>query len=351
MHGNSSVAEFSRQLNIAHSVVNRYIELTMEQMTGVINVAYTDQRINEIISTSVADPVHYTRHFDQNEDFFLQLPEALTVPSLPIHHDVREDKPSTWYIETLRDFMRGVVSHHIPIFDGLSYMFDPSEVQQPTFYSVYEYEGTSFLFLLRLDLSFRPLLHEVVEQGSNDMSPRYKTSRLYLEADLVPLLSVSGSASDSGADSSSDGIGFEIEQVISHTWIGETGRGYFVQGIWLDRDLTKFFSKLFLPQGKRIYPYYPFTCKYRSICFTPIDLSPDERTNGLPLLSAAREVLKPHIPEIQDALKEQAFAEDLSVFRRLKDTIDPSHFEQLAGLKVKAYLNDAEMKEFIVESG
>lgn len=343
-----SVAEFRRDLNIAYRVCKRYSTSTMEQITGEITVAYTDDRVNEIIATSISDPVDYTRHFDQNEDFFIRIPDALTVPSIPIHHDVRRDEPEATYIEALEDFLRVVVSRRIPVFSGLTYMFDPAEIQRPAFYAVYEHHGMSFLFLLYLDLSYRPLIHEVVEQGSNDVSPRYKTNRLYLEADIVPLAQPPAPAHPGGGSRPG---GFSVEQVVSQTWIGETGRGYFIQGIWLDRDLTKFFSKLFLPEGKRTYPYYPFTCKYRSICFSPIDLGPQERADGLPLLSAAREVLEPHISEIQDALKEQAFNEELSVFRRVKDQIDHSRFEPLANVKVTAYLNNADMKEFIVETG
>ncbi len=37
----------------------------------------------------------------------------------------------------------------------------------------------------------------------------------------------------------------------------------------MDADLTKFFSKLFLPAGKKTYPYYPYLCKYKTVCQSP----------------------------------------------------------------------------------
>ena len=59
-------------------------------------------------------------------------------------------------------------------------------------------------------------------------------------------------------------VAFVVKQTISQNWIGETGKGYLVRGIWMDSELTKFFSKLFLPTGKRTYPFYPFTCRYKT---------------------------------------------------------------------------------------
>ncbi|MFO7780848.1 MAG: hypothetical protein R6W94_04415 [Spirochaetia bacterium] len=314
----------------------------MEQVTGDIRLGYSDPGMNEIIAVSPAEPIAFTRHFDQNEDFFLRLPSAIVVPSLPIHHDVRRSSPREDYLSALRDLTRTLIARRLAIFDGLSYVFDPAEVQRPTFYALHEQEGRLDLYLLRLDLSFRPTVHEIIERGSNDVSPAYRTDRLYIEADMIPVTGIIGSESDPE--------GVRVEQIVSETWIGETGRGYFVQGIWLDRDLTRFFSKLFLPPGKRTYPFYPLNCKYRSVCLSVVDLLPARRWQGAPLLHAARDFLKPHIEEIQDALKEQAFGEDLETFRRLKTQIHESWQEAWSSLRVRAYLNESDMKEFVVES-
>ena len=313
----------------------------MEHITGEIRLAHSDEDINEIIGIAPPEPLLFTRHFDQNEDFFIRLSEPLEIPSLPIHHDVRLREPDEGYLEAVRELMRILLARRISIFHGLTYAFDPAEVQRPTFYTVFEHEGLRFLYLLRLDLSYRPLLHEVVEEGSNDVSPRYRTDRLYLEADILPL--------EQAVEEEKDRR-YVVEQIVSQTWIGETGRGYFVQGIWLDRDLTKFFSKLFLPPGKRTYPYYPFTCKYRSVCYSVLELSPKRRERAVPLLAAAREFLKPHIEEIQEALKEQAFSEKLPAFAKLKERVDESWYENWQDLRVRAYLNESDMKEFTVET-
>ena len=314
----------------------------MEQARGEIRLGYSDPGMNEIISVSPAEPIAFTRHFDQNEDFFLRLPSAVVVPSLPIHHDVRRSSPGEDYLSALRDLTRALIARRLAIFHGLSYVFDPGEVQRPTFYALHEQGGRINLYLLRLDLSFRPTVHEITERGSNDVSPAYRTDRLYVEADMIPVTDIIGS------ESNPEGV--HVEQIVSETWIGETGRGYFVQGIWLDRDLTKFFSKLFLPPGKRTYPYYPLTCKYRSVCMSVVDLLPTRRWEETPLLHAARDFLKPHIEEIQKALKEQAFSENLETFQRLKAKIDESRQKAWSSLHVRAYLNETDMKEFVVES-
>jgi hypothetical protein len=68
------------------------------------------------------------------------------------------------------------------------------------------------------------------------------------------------------------------------------------------------------------------------------------------MLATARNFLKPHIEEIQEALKEQQFSEELPTFQRLKADVDESWYEPWVNLRVRAYLNEADMKEFIVES-
>jgi hypothetical protein len=137
--------------------------------------------------------------------------------------------------------------------------------------------------------------------------------------------------------------------MISSTWIGETGRGYRVQGIWMDQDLTKFLSKLFIPPDIRIHPYYPFSCKYRSICYFPFIPAEEGRRKGLPLLHRAISLLTPHIEEIEKVLKKNTFSEDLPLFRKIREEIPRDWKEMFAPLKMRAYLNEQEMKEYMFE--
>ncbi len=139
---------------------------------------------------------------------------------------------------------------------------------------------------------------------------------------------------------------FNFVNVPSAAWVDETGRGYLVQGIWIDNDLTKFFSKLFLPEGKHTYPFYPFVCKYKTICQNLIDLGPEMRKKLLPYLHRALGLLRPVMPEIEGSLKEEDFSESNVTFRRLKRTVPPPWSEIWNSLRLEMYLNDRDMKEY-----
>ncbi len=54
-----------------------------------IRINFTDREINSTLSKYSVSPSPISRHYNQNEDFFLKLNEDFFVPSFPIHHDVR----------------------------------------------------------------------------------------------------------------------------------------------------------------------------------------------------------------------------------------------------------------------
>ncbi len=315
----------------------------MEQIGGSIPVVYTDQGINEVLQreTNVAPP--YTRHFNQSEDFFLKTNEFFEVPSFPIHHDVRITTPSKTYIATLKTVVDQLQKRLPDLFRGLTYTFDPAEILRPTFFQVFRVAGETYVYMMRLDLVFRPQTHEVVERGSNDTTAVYRTNELIVESDFVPIKSVH---SEDGKLS-----GFDVEQLISETWIGETGRGYFVQGIWLDTDLTKFFSKLFIPKGKRLYPYYPLSSKFRTVTHTPLAVDLEARRRAVPFHHRVKHFLKPHLEEIQSVLRESEFSEGSDSFLRIKAMVPDDWFSTWNDVGLDVYLNDHDMKEFEVITG
>jgi len=231
---------------------------------------------------------------------------------------------------------------HVPdFFSDLSYFFDPTEIQKPCFYRIYKIGEKYFLFLLRINLQYRPLEHELIERGSNDYTAVYRTNRLYLESDCIPLESV---LTEMGKI-----VSFKIHQTISNTWIGETGKGYLVRGIWIDTELTKFFTKLFIAEGQRIYPYYPFTCKYKTICMTILGPTPERRRQILPYLQGALQFLEPHLERIQQSLKTVPFSEGLPLFKELREKVNSNYKKLWTNLAVTAYLNRQEQKEFRIE--
>lgn len=312
----------------------------MEQVLGEIPLAYTDSDISELLKREGQAGCAYTYHFNQAEDFFLLLEQPFEVPSFSIHHDVRNTKPTPQYLDSLTKLMDQLQARLPQVFAGLTYMFDPSETLRPVFFQVYRVAGRTYLWVVRLDLVFRPALHTATTPGSNDMTPVYSSRKLILEADVVPLAGVK--REDNRVRS------FTVDQLISDTWIGETGRGYFVQGIWLDADLTKFFSKLALPLGTRSYPYYPFSSKFRTVCHSPIGLEVEQRKLAIPRLHRVKDFIAPHLDAIQQTLREQEFTVELKAFADLKRQVPESWDRWWDGFAVKAYLNDDEMKEFEV---
>ena len=314
----------------------------MEQLVNEIRLGYADRIINERLSSlKSSSSIAYTKHFTQGEEYFVQLDKPFTVPRFPIHHDVRQTVPRADYMNSLRDWIDGLVQVVPDFFSDPIYFFDPAEISKPCFYRLYRIGEEYFLYLLRIDLACRALEFELLERGSNDETAAYRTNRLYLESEFIPLASV---ISELGKV-----MAFAVRQTISQTWIGETGKGYMVRGIWMDSELSKFFTKLLIPAGKRIYPYYPYTCKYKTICMTVLDPKADSRRKLLPYLHKAVEILLPEIDHIQNSLKNTSFSETMPLFRDLKAKIPDSLIKPWENLELKAYLNEREQKEYIVE--
>lgn len=319
----------------------------MERTHNRISLNYTDPHITSLIksvdSTGPDDgSAAYTRHYTQNEEFFLKLDREFEVPSFPIHHDVRQPKPSDQYLESLKSALHAVVPLVPDLFRGLTYFFDPSDTLRPGFYQLYRLADTHYLYMLKIDLSYKAGEHEVVTRGTNDTTASYRSSKVFIDAIVVPLEQV---RTENGRVA-----GFDVLQKVSQTWIGETGRGYFVQGIWIDHELTKFFSKLFLPENKRTYPYYPFQCRYRTVCATDISTSSEGRKRAPVLLHRALGFVSPYMEHIQESLRDGDFSTDLEAFRKIKSKL-PDYWAGIwNGISVKAYLNDRDMKEFAIET-
>ena len=237
------------------------------------------------------DSGSWTSHYNQNESFFLKLPDKITVPHFPVYHNIELTTPSSEYINALKTLLSDIVSMVPQVFDGLTYFFDPTEIFSPCFFQLYKAAGQNYLYLVRLNIGFKANEGDIIEAGGNDITHKYVTDHLFLESDFIPLEDVSIVNGRIHY--------FKITQYIQQTWVGEKGRGYFLRGIWLDEELTKFFSRLFIPAGKRSYPYYPFTCKYKTICHSVLNLDPAGRRRHLPFLVKAIEFLKPRLGQIE----------------------------------------------------
>lgn len=315
----------------------------MDELLNEIRVVYPDSEINAVLTgiPEAARDVAFSVHYNHSEELFLELGSELTMPRFPIHHDIHSDLPSAPYAYALKDLVKQLAELLPDVFRGLTYYFDPSEPLKPRFYRLYKVEDSIYLFLLRIDLVFRHFQGEIVEAGSNDITPAFRTRRLFLESEFIPLEAVMWELGRARA--------FKVRQLISNTWIGETGRGYLLHGIWMDSDLSKFFSKVILPLGSRTYPFYPLFCKYKTLCAQAVPPGPERRKRILPLLHRSIAFFAPEIERIQNSLKETDFSESMSEFLELRDRVPPAWRDILKGISVRAYLNDRDMKEYALE--
>ena len=305
-------------------------------MARAISVAVSDEGINHSLPSVTELPGSYTRHFTNEEQFFLKFQRALTVPSFPIHHDIRNPRPQAGYPELVRSVVEQITPQAPDLLAGLRYFFDPGDIGRPAFYLRINQSEGSFLFLVRLDLRFRPSVHEVIEAGTNDQGPVYRTNELPLEVDILPL-------------SRNDDESMLIQEVFSETWVGETGRGYFVQGIWIDRDLTRFLSTAVTPRGHRIYPYFPVTCKYRSLGLSLVEFDAEKRGGYVELLADIYATIAPRAREIEAALREQDYDPSLPLLEEMRDAMPPELTEPWRRFSTRPYLNDRDMREFALE--
>jgi hypothetical protein len=309
--------------------------------TNAIQAKVTDPAVNALLAAAPGGERPLARHFSQTEEFFVRTEAEYHVPRLAIHHDVRRPQPDPGYVTRLAEVLAQLLRLAPQLWQGLTYLFDPAEVLRPSFFQLYSLGGRQYAYLLRLDLAYRPQAHRVLERGDNDLSPAFSTRELYLESSFIPL---QGVETENGRVRA-----LLVDQAISNTWVGETGRGYFVQGIWMDNDLTRFFSRLFLPAGQRTYPYFPYLCRYKTLCRSLIRFSAAERETALPQFHQAYEFLKPVMGRVESALKGREFSEDNPVFRELKSRVPESWYRPWEGLKVQAYLNEQDLKEYRID--
>jgi hypothetical protein len=313
----------------------------MEELTNIIFVNHVDKEMAEMFGTVSVQSNIYDKCYTGNEEFFLRLRDKYLVPHFPIHHDVRKSEPESHYLTALKTSFERLIPLVSDVFAGCTYFFDPGEIMKPCFFRLYKIEEKSYLYLVRVDLTCRPQYGDITEWGNNDITPEYLTACLFLEAHFIPLDEVQLINGKVAA--------FKIKQTISETWIGEHGRGYLLRGIWIDDELTKFFTKLFLPEGLHSYPYYPFLCKYKTMCLNLINLSPKEREKELPYLHRALSFIVPSMRKIEESMKSKKFSETLDIFQALKKKV-PAYWSDVFGsLRIRAYLNRNNMKEFEIE--
>ncbi|MBI9101371.1 MAG: hypothetical protein JEY99_03070 [Spirochaetales bacterium] len=305
-----------------------------------IQLHYRNSEISGIIEELSLGSTHYSCRFNQNEEFFLHLDDEFTIPAFKIHHEVSQTIPDKIYLEKIKTVLKGVIPLAPEVFHGLKYFFNPAENLRMSFFQVYRANGNSYLYLMKIDLEHKPGQGIILTQATNDQTAEYRTRNIFIECDIIPINTILSQEKPPA---------FILEQNISQTWIGQRGKGYLVQGIWIDAELTKFFTKLFLPQGQRNYPYYPFSCRHKTICHTPVNLSVEGRKKHLLMLIKSAHFLKPRMERIEAAMKQDNFSESNPVFQAIKKEVPPAWTEPWKNLKVTPFLNEFDMKEFTID--
>ncbi len=309
----------------------------MEQAGDRLFIYHTDPGIDALLSGETANST-CSFHFSHNEEFFVCLQDDISVPSFTIHHDVQQKKPGSELRESYVGLTRQINKLLPGLLQGFRFFFDASDTLKLSFFQLLKVEDAVYLLLLRIDLGYKPSAATLIGNGSNDRTPEYRTRKLYMDLDVIPVRDI--------VNLPGGPMQMQVIQTVSETWVGETGRGYFIQGIWLDREITKFFTRLFVPTGKKMYPYYPLNCKFRAICFQPFNLDIEGRRKAVSALHHCRAFLEKNVKEIESVLHSNTFSEDLPLFKKLRAQINPAILLLFEPLKLRAYLNQNDMKEY-----
>ena len=312
----------------------------MEKLLDKISFRYSDPEITGFLNAPEPSDIDFTLNFNQNEDSFLKSEREFTVPSFAVHHDVSIEKPSEEYLSSMRRLIRELTAIYPSVFRGTKYYFDPSEILNPCFIQFFKAQDAFYLYLFRLDLNIRLADCRILTQATNDRTAEYSSSKLFFESLLIPA---------ERSEQNGSALNIPVKRLFSSTWIGETGTGYHLNGQWIDREVTKFLSRLFLPENLRNYPYYPLCCDFNTVCCAPSDLSPEGRKFFLTYFHRLLPFIDPEISDIENEFKSEKFDKQNPLYLELKKKVPDEWTKVWSSLKISAYLNENEMKEYLLE--
>lgn len=294
------------------------------------------ESVNGLLSATQSDDIPASSHFSVDEQFFLKLSDPIRIPRFPVHHDVRNPVPDEEYLGSLTPALTELIDRSPGLFRACRYSFDPAYPHEAVFYRLLNAGSESFVYIFRVSLSFVPRMHVVVEKGTNDYTASYWTNRIPVDALIMPVARVDSDA-------------IRVERYISSTWIGETGRGYLTQGIWVDRDFSKILSRIVNPNSSRTYPWFPVSTRYNTISYRPIELTMgaiDELTQHV---ATIRHSLAPRMSEIESLLRSGDREALSGLAERLASAFPEGERERYRGIRTKAYLNEFDQKEYQIE--
>ncbi len=314
----------------------------MEKLVSSLSFNITDPGITEILNNLNGQKGVYTNHFNQNEEAFLKTEEEFTVPAFKIHHDPGEPDPGREYIEALRGLVSTLSEIFPQVFKGTSYYFDPAEILRPCFIQLIQAEKKYYLYLFRPDLNIHYSDAEITVPGTNDKTEAYSTRKLFFESLIIP---VEKPETEPGFDT------INIKRMFRSTWAGESKKGYDKSGQWIDHEVTKLLSSVLMPEGKRIYPYYPIRCDFNTVCLSPPELSPEGRKKLLPLFIRFSDLIAPDTLQIEQYFKINNFEKDSDIYKSIRSKVPEEWTKIWTSHTISPYLNESDMKEYLFEVG
>jgi hypothetical protein len=278
------------------------------------------------------------RCFTQEEELFVRLSEPLLVASIDIHHDVTKITPSAEYVGFIQHLSSELARRLPALFSGLTWFFDPRDTLHPLFIQMLGAKDKRYLYVLRVDLTWRARFCEVLERGSNSRTPKYRTNSLFIESEILPLETLYSSATEKR---------LHLAKLFQNTWKGESGRRYHVEGQWIDQDITKFVTRAVLSPGRKTFPFYPLRCRFNTLSAACIELDSQGRRKAATILELAWTQLAKRAPEIQSRLQEIPFTEDDHLLLKVREACQPLVEPRLGNYRLEAYLNSHEQKEYL----
>ncbi len=307
----------------------------MEKLCDLVLGASDDEVAASLQSLSDHVP-ELDRRFTQEEDFFLLLPESFVVDSFSIHHDVHDGSPADRYLSVIRSVVQAWGTQLPGVFSGLTWYFDPKDLFHPLFLQMIDDGDQHYLYMLRPDLTFRGRYSTPLERGGNDTTPRYETRALFLESEVVPLETLESTPQEKR---------LFLAKIFGETFQGETGRGYFATGRWIDNEISRLLSRAALPKGTRTFPHFPLRCRHRTLSVRCVLPSADGRRRSASNLEAAWPLVEPWAERIQDGLKAEPFADDHPLIEALRGDWGDKLSTRWGTYQLEPYLNN-EHKEY-----
>lgn len=314
----------------------------MEKLVSSLSFNITDSGITQILNNINGQKGSYTSHFNQNEEAFLKTEVQFTVPAFKIHHDPGEPDPGKEYIEAMRSLLNNLSEIFPQVFKQTAYFFDPAEILRPCFIQLIESEQLHYLYLFRPDLNIHYSDADITVPGTNDKTEAYTTHKLFYESLLIPV---------ADAASVQEFNQINIKRMFRSTWAGESKKGYDKSGQWIDHEVTKLLSSVLMPEGKRIYPYYPVRCDFNTVCLAPPELSPVGREKLLPLFNRFSDLIEPEILQIEQYFKTHNFEKNSELYKSIRSKVPEEWTKIWTSHTISPYLNESDMKEYLFEIG